>query len=878
MKHSTIILTLILNAVFFNSAFAVGEFKITADDAAEFDRFGYSVSINGNYAIVGAVLDDDDGRESGSAYIFVRDGVEWTQQQKLTADDAANEDWFGCSVSISSDYAIVGAYYGNDDDGGNSGSAYIFVRDGEEWTQQQKLTANDAAEWDRFGISVSIDGDYAIVGANLDDDDGEHSGSAYIFIRDGEEWTQQQKLTASDADEYNYFGYSVSISGDYAIVGADGDSDDGHQSGSAYIFIRDGEEWTEQQKLTADDAAEGDWFGISVSIDGNYAIVGAWGNDDDGDRSGSAYIFVRDGEEWTQQQKLTADDAAAGDDFGRSVSISGDYAIVGAFGNTDDGQASGSAYILVRDGDEWTHQQKLTADDAAEYDEFGVSVSISSDYAIVGAEGNDDDGERSGSAYVYTLNPDIVVLAEALNFETMWVNESEDLILPIVNEGIHDLIVSDITVADDYFSTNFDDEAIIKMGDTLIVVVTFAPEETGEFNGTLTITSNDPDEEEVTVELHGIGDTEVKFTRIEFYENVEAIDSNPNNLIESGRNVCFKVRVVNELDRNIRMGHGMLESHTQGVEVVIESVAFNNIPPDEAEWSVHEFEVAIADDFEPGGYASFSLTMEDEVDPERTWISNFSFPIAPLLMTGRILMDDDDNPDSDGDNDDIAEPGEIIEVIPLINNASPDAWHQVSGQLRFAGDGDFITVWDDVEGATGIVLDTWRYNFIAHQQQPIQPDNENIQPEEDFVFEYSEGARWASELPFDLVISGYYNEAAGDAWDEGGVLMKWSSRFIINEGLSVPNNEKELPTEFSLSYPNPFNAVTQLSFDLPLAANVSIQVFDLKGQLVSTLVNGKKSTGSYIVTWNGQDAPAGIYLVRMEADAFSAVRKVVLVK
>jgi|GEM_PF-2164936 len=385
--------------------------KLTAEDADEGDRFGQFVSISGDYAIVGAPEDDDDGDDSGSAYIFVRDDGEWIQQAKLTAEDADEQDFFGLSASISGDNAIVGAY--NDDDGEQSGSAYIFFLDDGDWTQQAKLTAEDAEAGDHFGYSVSISGDNAIVGAWEDDDDGENSGSAYKFSLDDGEWIQQAKLTADDADAGDFFGNSVSISGDNAIVGAIGDDD----SGSAYIYHSpiedpdDGEddeedvddgEWLEQAKLIADDGAFDDLFGFSSSISGDYAIVGAWGNDDNGDGSGSAYIFsLDDDDEWIQQPKLTAEDARGLDHFGYSVSISGDYAIVGAEGNDDDGERSGSAYIFSLDDGEWIQQAKLTADDADAGDFFGNSVSISGDYAIVGANGDDDDGNMSGSAYIF---------------------------------------------------------------------------------------------------------------------------------------------------------------------------------------------------------------------------------------------------------------------------------------------------------------------------------------------------------------------------------------------------------------------------------------------------------------------------------------------
>ena len=387
-------------AIFQPAHAQIREFKITASDGAAADILGASVSISGGYAIVGAPRDDDGGTDAGSAYIYVRDGMGWTEQAKLTAGDAAADDLFGWSVSISGDYAIIAAAF-DGDAGDTSGSAYIFVRDGESWTEQAKLTASDAAAEDVFGWSVSISGEYAVVGAFFDDDGGTESGSAYVFEKPVGGWsdmTETAKLTASDAAAQARFGRSVSISGDYAIVGAFGDD---NFSGSAYIFVRDGESWTEQAKLTASDAAVDDQSGESVSISGDYAVVGANGNDDGGSGSGSAYIYVRDGENWTEQAKLTASDAAAGDEFGNSISISGDYIIVGVKNDDDGGTNSGSAYLFVRDGVNWTEQAKLKASDAASVDFFGWSVSISGGYAIVGAFGDDDNGTDSGSAYVY---------------------------------------------------------------------------------------------------------------------------------------------------------------------------------------------------------------------------------------------------------------------------------------------------------------------------------------------------------------------------------------------------------------------------------------------------------------------------------------------
>ena len=333
-----------VQAADFDFAVAI-ETKMTASDAAGGDQFGFSVSVSGDTAVVGAFGDDDAGSISGSAYVFVRNEGVWSQQTKLTASDAAGSDEFGFSVSVSGDTVVVGARNA----ASFSGSAYVFVRSGGVWSQQAKLTAPDAAEADQFGTSVSVSGDTAVVGAPGDDDGGSSSGSAYVFARNqagADNWGEAQKLTASDAATFDEFGFSVSVSGDMALVGAPVIVELG--SGAAYVFERNqggADNWGEAQKLTASDAAGGDGFGTSVSVSGDTAVVGAFGDDDEGSSSGSAYVFVGSGGVWSQQAKLTASDAAESDEFGTSVSVSGDTAVVGAFGDDDAGRFSGSAYV-----------------------------------------------------------------------------------------------------------------------------------------------------------------------------------------------------------------------------------------------------------------------------------------------------------------------------------------------------------------------------------------------------------------------------------------------------------------------------------------------------------------------------------------------------
>ncbi len=386
--------------------------RLAASDAAASDEFGVSVSISGDTAIVGARSDDHaGGTDAGSAYVFVLANGAWTEQAKLTASDAAASDAFGFSVSISGDTAIVGAYLDDHTGGSNAGSAYVFVRSGGVWTEQAKLTASDSAASDFFGLSVSISGDTAIVGAWADDHaGGSNAGSAYVFVRSGGVWTQQAKLTASDAAGGDEFGAKVSISGDTAIVGATQDDHaGGTNAGSAYVFVRSSGVWTQQAKLIASDAVAGDEAGYSVSISGDSAIVGARFSDPGGRTSaGAAYVFVRSGGVWTQQAKLTASDGMMIDVFGYSVSIDADTAIVGA--HQDDhagGGNAGSAYIFVRSGGLWAEQAKLTASDAASNDQFGNSVALHRDTAIVGTSMDDHaGGSNAGSLYVFRIGRD----------------------------------------------------------------------------------------------------------------------------------------------------------------------------------------------------------------------------------------------------------------------------------------------------------------------------------------------------------------------------------------------------------------------------------------------------------------------------------------
>lgn len=410
--------------------------KATASNRAESDFFGHSVAISGNYAIVGAYQEDEDANDantltnSGSAYIYELDvSGQWNEIQKIVASERADSDQFGRCVAISGNYAIISCHLDDEDANGtnyldDAGSAYIFERDvSGVWNEVQKIVASDRGASDVFGLSLSISGDYAIIGVYADDEDvaGANfmttSGSAYIFERNGSGvWNEVQKIVASDRTAYDNFGKSVSISGDYAIVGAHFEDHDANgansilSAGSAYIFERNGSGiWGEVQKIVASDRNNSDYFGESVSISGNYAIVGAVNNAQDAngtnfiDNAGSAFIFERDvAGVWNEVQKITASIRADSDQFGNSVSISGNKAIIGSWlnDNTDattivDG---GGAYVFQRnDSGLWYEVQKIKASDRSIGDRFGKSVSISGNYTIVGAYAEDEDASGTNT-------------------------------------------------------------------------------------------------------------------------------------------------------------------------------------------------------------------------------------------------------------------------------------------------------------------------------------------------------------------------------------------------------------------------------------------------------------------------------------------------
>ena len=381
--------------------------KLTASDGAVNDSFGYSVAVSRDIAVVGAPYDDTPaGNDAGSVYVFARSGNVWTERARLLASDGTAHDNFGFSVAVDGDTVVVGAWIDDTSGGSDAGSAYVFVRSGNSWTEQAHLTASDGAPFDLFGLSVAVSGDTAVVGADADDTArGTNAGSVYVFVRSGNVWSEQAHLVASDGAPFDLFGAWVAVDGNTAVVTAPGDDTlGGVDTGSAYVFVRSGDVWTEQARLFASDGAEYDYFGGSVAVDGDTVVLGAWDDTDAGTLAGSAYVFVRSGNVWTEQAHLFASDGADYDYFGtNSVAVSGNTIVVGAYGDdTEAGIDAGSAYVFVRSGNVWSERAHLTAPDGAAYDAFGYSVALSRSTALVGASFDTTPaGFAAGSAYVF---------------------------------------------------------------------------------------------------------------------------------------------------------------------------------------------------------------------------------------------------------------------------------------------------------------------------------------------------------------------------------------------------------------------------------------------------------------------------------------------
>lgn len=379
------------------------------------------------------------------------------ETQKIFASDPAPEAYFGESVGISGDYMVVGAT-GDITNGQLSGSAYVFHKNEGIWQQVAKLTPSDGSEYDYFGYFSAISGDCIVFGVPDDDDNGDRSGSAYVFVKPSDGWkdmTETAKLTASDAAAGDFFGHKIAISGDCIVIGANGNDDSGERSGAAYVFVKPAEGWstmTETAKLTASDAAIDDRFG-SVSVSDDYIVIGAPRNDDSGSNSGSAYLFKKPVNGWhnmTETAKLLPSDGAPEDFFGISVGISGNTIVVGALYDDDNGNNSGSAYVFTKPANGWknmTETAKLKSSDGAIDDNFGENVAVSGDLLIITSQFHGSMGsvylfKKPGSGWVNATETKMLLASDGAPIQHFGSSVSMDGSSAIVGSLTDDYLAS----------------------------------------------------------------------------------------------------------------------------------------------------------------------------------------------------------------------------------------------------------------------------------------------------------------------------------------------------------------------------------------------------------------------------------------------------
>lgn len=453
---------------------------LKADNAGISDYFGSSVAISGNTVVIGAPGEDssttvvnsvpnENARDAGAAYVFVRSGSVWTQHAYLKADNAGAEDWFGCAVGVSGNTVVVGAKWEDssttmvnsvpNEDSGEAGAAYVFLRSGSTWIHQAYLKASNPNDSDSFGSSVAISGETVVIGAPGEDssttgmnsvpnEDARDAGAAYVFVRSGTVWIQRAYLKVSNTGADDQLGKSVAISGDTVVIGAEYEdsgttgvnstpNEDAYAAGAAYVFVGTGSTWIQQAYLKASYAGPGDQFGYAVAISGDTVVVGAYAEDGSSTGvngipnglapdAGAAYVYVRSGGIWSQQAYLKAHQVNPEDRFGVSVAISGDTLVVGANGEdsstvgvnsqpNESAEGAGAAYVFVRSGTTWFQQAYLKANEVDFYDRFGHAVAVSGDTVVIGAFAEDSStpgvnmqaneyAADSGAAYVFKRN------------------------------------------------------------------------------------------------------------------------------------------------------------------------------------------------------------------------------------------------------------------------------------------------------------------------------------------------------------------------------------------------------------------------------------------------------------------------------------------
>ena len=838
------------------------------------------VAIDGNYAAVGAPYKDFSSH-SGSVYIYKRSDFNdtWIQTYQLNPTDGHH---FGWSLSLDGPYLIVGASYAGD-------AAFIFKRESqsETWSQQVKLTAPEIGQG-YFGTSVDIDDPYAIVGASHDDENGPYSGSAYIYMRDGETWLEQTKVYGKqDVGAYDYFGESVAISGDFAAVGATGLTSQGTGNGYVHIFERDGTNWNYAQELSGNAGFGKDYFGKSIAMEGDDLIVGAQHTAVDGIGSaGSAYIFTRSGgsNSLSLQQKLILSDADTSDVFGWAASIKGDMAVVGAPGRDDNGTDSGSSYVYLRTGTTWHQEFMITASDAIENDKFGLAVGTDGVNIIVGSvnqgfiSGNSGSSlanvpdpvidtrlgvntkvqtpSTSGSAYVYripagpTSGPDPAPVT--ISIPSVFGAPGDTIAIPIhlsnPNNG-HPVAglqfastvsqpewVTYVGLADTSHHGDFVFTSTLR-NDTLRVAAyspTAASISTGSNVHVLTVV--------------GVidGSTPLGSTNPIFASETEFVDglgvAFPDTLITG----AIQAGVRGDISRDGRVAIGDV------VQIVRLIIGLDHMP----ELGSTHYNIADAN-------IDNQVDVADAIRQINTILGIVMRPVpvvsAPVTVSlGDVRIDPDGR-----------------QLVPVVLGGGS----VMSGvQMTFAYDPSLMTIGELVttEAGGGLV---WQhhardgvYTLVGYGLQPASGLTADSRP--------------SFYLP--VSITGQDAERSLLTLTDVKLVDRTAHYLEVHlEGVTATvNREMALPAAFSLSEaaPNPFNPSTSIAYEVPEQTHITLTVYNLLGQEVVRLVDQVQAAGRYEAVWNGTNirgagVSSGIYLYRITSGSgYTETKRMTLLK
>ena len=708
--------------------------------------------------------------------LFFAAGADAAIETKLIPDDGEEGDQFGYSVTIYDDFAAVGAW-GDDNEAVNSGSVYIFKHEGDNWIQQAKLVAFEQGVGDFFGSSVAMYGDYLAVGAYKDDHMGQDAGAVYVFKYDGSTWIEQDKLLPADATGGEYFGYSVDMWEDYIVASAHLDSDNGLNSGAAYIFRRNADKWEQECKLLSDDGAAGDYFGRSVSLHGRHIMIGASGTDDDGESSGSVYVFENHADNWLQRAKLISPDAAARDYFGSAVSLSDDYAIIGAQGADERAYDAGAAYVYKTQGGWWMFAGKITAPDGAKSDGFGFDVSNYQDQVVISAVSDNDNGYSSGSVYVYNQDG---------------FSHIQQAKLIAGNGAANDLFGYAVHLHKDYLivGARYSDEYGTDSGAAYIYHL--------EPHPLINCISDVPHDQGGKVALKW---------------NASYLDIGINA-------VFYSIwRTFSEPDLLAKYSTGrpgnVISDPTVGTVMLDGGHAW--------EWLSNQPAV---------GFETYSYTAATLYDSMSAIDGKHLFMVMAHQKNKEIYYKS--NVDSGYSVDNLA-------PQPPVNLSAT------------ASDEIVTLLW-----AESAEFDFSHYNIYRNDQLYDRIiDNHyadlNVIPDQTYIYSVT-------------AVDCHENESEHSA--------------TVTLTVTQVIGTSEIPAVFELkaNFPNPFNPHTRIEYDLSESAEVRISVYDINGKFIRHLLHKHQHAGSYEIVWQPENLSSGTYLIRMQANGFTAVHKCLFLK